>query len=121
MPLYDGRVVTYTLVDQCTCYNPPITHRCKYLTSNDEQLFLLLKDKDGNEDAFNAIFERYRKRLYIEAYIRLQNALYYLLHLLFSQVFGAQPKPFLNSKGKTGIIRISKICSQVLQRDIRFC
>lgn len=38
---------------------------------NDEQLFLLLQT--GSEEAFNAIFERYRKRLFLEAYTRLQN------------------------------------------------
>lgn len=38
---------------------------------NDEQLFLLLQG--GNEDAFNTLFERYRKRLFLEAFTRLQN------------------------------------------------
>lgn len=38
---------------------------------NDEQLFLLLQA--GSEEAFNTLFERYRKRLFLEAYTRLQN------------------------------------------------
>ena len=38
---------------------------------NDEQLFCLLQT--GSEEAFNAIFNRYNKRLLIEAYARLQN------------------------------------------------
>ncbi|SFW78493.1 RNA polymerase sigma factor [Chitinophaga sancti] len=37
---------------------------------NDEQLFLLLQA--NSEEAFNVIFERYRKRLFLEAYSRLQ-------------------------------------------------
>lgn len=39
---------------------------------NDEQLFRLLQD--NSEAAFNAIFNRYSKRLYVEAYKRLQDA-----------------------------------------------
>lgn len=38
---------------------------------NDEQLFLLLQA--GSEEAFNTLFERYRKRLFLEAFTRLQN------------------------------------------------
>jgi RNA polymerase sigma-70 factor (ECF subfamily) len=38
---------------------------------NDEQLFLLLQA--NSEEAFNMIFERYRKRLFLEAYSRLQH------------------------------------------------
>lgn len=38
---------------------------------NDEQLFELLQT--GNDEAFNAIFDRYRKRLFMEAYRKLQN------------------------------------------------
>jgi RNA polymerase sigma-70 factor (ECF subfamily) len=38
---------------------------------NDEQLFLLLQA--GSEEAFNSLFERYRKRLFLEAFTRLQN------------------------------------------------
>lgn len=38
---------------------------------NDEQLFLLLQA--GSEEAFKAIFERYRKLLFLQAYSRLQN------------------------------------------------
>lgn len=38
---------------------------------NDEQLFQLLQD--GDEGAFGEIFERYHKRLYIEAFRRLQD------------------------------------------------
>lgn len=39
---------------------------------NDEHLFKLLQD--GSETAFNAIFNRYSKRLYVEAYNRLHDA-----------------------------------------------
>jgi RNA polymerase sigma-70 factor (ECF subfamily) len=39
---------------------------------NDEQLFQLLRT--GNDDAFNTIFDRYRKRLFMEAYRKLQDA-----------------------------------------------
>lgn len=38
---------------------------------NDEQLFLLLQS--GSKEAFKVIFDRYRKRLLIEAYSRLQD------------------------------------------------
>ncbi len=38
---------------------------------NDEHLFKLLQD--GSETAFNTIFNRYSKRLYVEAYKRLQD------------------------------------------------
>ncbi|OMP74849.1 MULTISPECIES: RNA polymerase sigma factor [Chitinophaga] len=38
---------------------------------NDEQLFLLLQA--GSNEAFNILFERYRKRLFLEAFTRLQN------------------------------------------------
>jgi RNA polymerase sigma-70 factor (family 1) len=38
---------------------------------NDEHLFALLQE--SNEAAFNTIFSRYSKRLYIEAYNRLQD------------------------------------------------
>jgi RNA polymerase sigma-70 factor (ECF subfamily) len=38
---------------------------------NDEQLFRLVQD--GNEAAFNTIFNRYRRRLYLEAFSRLQD------------------------------------------------
>jgi RNA polymerase sigma-70 factor (family 1) len=37
----------------------------------DEQLFILLQD--GDVDAFSEIFERYRTRLYVEAFRRLQD------------------------------------------------
>ena len=39
---------------------------------NDEHLFKLLQN--GSETAFNAIFKRYSKRLYVEAYRHLQDA-----------------------------------------------
>lgn len=38
---------------------------------SDVQLFLLLQA--GSEEAFNTLFERYRKRLFLEAFTRLQN------------------------------------------------
>lgn len=38
---------------------------------NDEQLFLLLQS--GAKEAFNVVFNRYRKRLLIEAYTRLHD------------------------------------------------
>jgi len=37
----------------------------------DEALFELLKQ--GSEEAFNMLFARYRRRLYMEAYVRLQD------------------------------------------------
>jgi RNA polymerase sigma-70 factor (family 1) len=41
------------------------------LSYTDEQLFVLLHD--NNKEAFNSLFSRYRKRLFLEAYSKLQD------------------------------------------------
>lgn len=42
-----------------------------FASYNDEQLFLLMQA--GSEEAFNTLFDRYRKRLFLEAFTKLQN------------------------------------------------